>query len=197
VYKQPIQKNVQERVTMKEKPISIGVFPNHEQADRALTALEHAGFDKDRLGYVSPRRTDLTGEVTNETPSPTSIAAGAIGGGAAGGLLGTGAALLIPGVGPVLAGGLFIGTIWGAAIGSVTGGLIGAFISVGVPEDEARYYQGELEKGHTLVTVKGEERAQEAMRILNEHGALDADMRQGRPALHPGTPSSIPPEQRP
>jgi hypothetical protein len=182
---------------MKEKPISIGIFPDPEQANRALIALEHAGFNKDQIGYVSPTGVDLTGEVTDETPSTTSIAAGAVGGGTVGGLLGAGAALLIPGVGPVLAGGVFISTIWGAAIGSVAGGLIGAFISVGIPAEEARYYQSELEKGHTLVTVKGGERAQEAMHILYENGALDAEMRQSRPALHPGTSSSIPPEQRP
>src|SRR5216110_1856891 len=182
---------------MKEKTISVGVFPNHEQADRALTALEHAGFGKDQIGYVSPRGADLTGEVTDERPSITSIAAGAIGGGTIGGFLGAGTALLIPGVGPALAGGLFISTIWGAAIGSVTGGLIGAFTSVGIPEDDARHYQHELEKGHTLVTVKGEERTQQALHILQENGALDAEVRHNRPALHLATSRSIPPDTKP
>src|SRR5262249_52529069 len=97
---------------MKEKPISIGVFTNHEQANRALIALECAGFDKDQIGYIAPRGHDLTGEITDETPSPTSIAAGAVGGGVVGGSLGAGTTLLLPGVGPALAGGLFISTIW-------------------------------------------------------------------------------------
>ena len=181
---------------MKEKLISIGVFTDYEQAHRALLALEHAGINKEQIGYVSPRAADLTGEVTDETPSATSIAVGAVGGGTVGGLLGAGAALLIPGVGPALAGGIFISTIWGAGIGSVAGGLMGAFMSVGVPEEDARYYQNELEKGHTLVTVKGEERAQEAMHILHENGALDAETRQSRPALHSGTSSTMPPEKK-
>jgi len=182
---------------MKEKLISIGVFPDHEQAHRALTALEDAGFDKDQIGYASPRGNDLTGEVTDEKPSIPAIAAGAVGGGTVGGLLGAGTLLLIPGLGPVVAGGLFLSTIWGAAIGSVAGGLIGAFMSVGVPEEEARYYQHELEKGHTLVTVKGEERAQQALHILQENGALNAEIRQSRPALHTPPSRSIPPDTLP
>jgi uncharacterized protein (TIGR02271 family) len=91
-----------------------------------------------------------------------------------GGLLGAGAALLIPGIGPVVAGGILAATFGGAAIGAVAGGLIGALTAMDIPEDEARYYESEFKSGRTLVTVKADNRAAEATSILRRHGAYDA-----------------------
>jgi hypothetical protein len=173
----------EEHMADKEQSMVIGVFVDREQAARAVDALDQAGFGTEQIGILSPASTELTGEITDQTPKPKSVITGAAGGGTLGALLGAGTALLIPGIGPALAGGIFLGAFWGAAIGSVAGGLIGAFVSVGIPEEEARYYQSELEKGHTLVTVKAENRTDDALKILHQHGAYDATNRESRPSL--------------
>src|SRR5205814_821795 len=67
----------------------------------------------------------------------------------------------------------------GAAIGAATGGVIGALTGMGVPEEEARYYQGEVEAGNMLVTVQAPGRQQEAKAILQQYGAYDATSRVG------------------
>jgi hypothetical protein len=100
-----------------------------------------------------------------------------VGGGVVGGLLGAAAALLIPGLGPALAGGILAVTLGGAALGAVAGSFAGALTGFGVPEEEAMYYQNELEMGRTIITVKAPERYQEALEILRQDGAYDATAR--------------------
>jgi hypothetical protein len=118
---------------------------------------------------------DLTATEENKTET---TAAGVVGGGVLGGILGAAAALLIPGLGPAIAGGILTAVLGGAAIGAVAGGLIGALTNMGVPENEARFYQDELQAGRTLVTVQAGDRYDEALAILRRNGAYDATTRQ-------------------
>ena len=91
-------------------------------------------------------------------------------------------ALLIPGVGPVIAAGplaTVLGlTAAGAGIGAAAGGLIGALTHAGVPEDDANYYAEGVRRGGTLVMVASpDEQAQNAYDIMQTHGAVDIDER--------------------
>jgi len=93
-----------------------------------------------------------------------------------GGFLGAAAALLIPGIGPLVAGGILLTALAGAAIGAMTGGIIGAFIGMGVPEHAAHHYEREFKAGRTIVTVKANSRQQEAVDIQRRNGALEVQV---------------------
>jgi uncharacterized protein (TIGR02271 family) len=161
-------------------PVVVGVFEDQSMAERAVDALENAGFNSDQIGFVrrdqgTDRQAGGTMEETNDTAG--GAVTGAVSGGILGGILGAAAALLIPGIGPVVAGGILATTLTGAAVGAAAGGLLGALTKMGVPEEEARYYQGEFEQGRTIVTVRADGRQQEAIDILRRHGAYDATTR--------------------
>ena len=104
----------------------------------------------------------------------------AVSGGIIGGVVGAAAALLIPGIGPAIAGGILVAVLGGAAIGAAAGGIVGALIGMGVPEEEAHYYEGEFHSGRTLVTVRADGRQQEATEILHRNGGYAADTRPGQ-----------------
>jgi hypothetical protein len=159
----------------------VGVFDNDDQAKRAIDALKRAGFRDDQIGFIRRRADGSPGgtDADTGTDTGTRVASGVVGGGVLGGILGAAASLLIPGLGPAIAGGILAATLGGAAIGAAAGGIIGALTDVGVPEEEARYYQGEFEAGRVIVTVRADGREQEARGILRQHGARDATDRAG------------------
>ncbi len=96
-------------------------------------------------------------------------ATGAFTGGVVGGVLGAAVALLIPVLGPAFAGGILV-TVFSAALGAMAGGFLGAFAAIGVPEEQARHYEEEFKAGRTIVTVKTEDRQQDALDILYRNG---------------------------
>src|SRR5205807_9335680 len=99
-------------------------------------------------------------------------AAGALTGGAAGALAGGAlAAIMLPAVGPALVGGL-LAALLGSSVGAAAGGLLGVLIGLGIPEEEARYYDREFQAGRTIVTVRADDRYDEAAATLRRHGAL-------------------------
>lgn len=107
---------------------------------------------------------------------------GAVTGGVLGGVLGAAAALLIPGFGPAIAGGILAAALGGAAFGAVTGGVIASLTHIGVAEEDAQYYQDELAAGRTVLTVHTTpDRASEALAILRSNGGYDASTRPSRP----------------
>jgi hypothetical protein len=114
---------------------------------------------------------------TIQRETATGAATGAVSGGVVGGLLGAAAALLLPGLGPALAGGILAVTLGSVALGAVAGSFVGALTGFGIPEEDALYYQNELELGRIIVTVKAAERYQEAFDILRHNGAYDANTR--------------------
>lgn len=174
----------------------VGVFDEAQQAERAISALHQAEFTEEQIGYIRRDSKTAAGttEIANNAPNPVA----AVGTGAViGGLVGAAAALLIPGVGPVLAGGILVNTVGataaGAAVvgavgGAVAGGLLGALTKLGVPEDEARYADEQFQAGRTIVTVKAVERADEATTILRRFGAHDIHADQS--SSHPSTPAA-------
>jgi hypothetical protein len=175
-----------------EPKVVIGVFEDRVMADRAVGQLREAGFSDEQIGYA--RRGDDVGEKEVSTDTDTSgitsdtdtkggtqegLVMGAVSGGALGGIVGAAAALLIPGLGPVFAGGILAAAFTAGAIGAATGGVVGALREWGVSEEEAGYYQGEFEAGRSIVTVRPDSsgRQIEAEAILGRNGAYDATRR--------------------
>lgn len=105
---------------------------------------------------------------------------GAITGGVIGGLVGLVGSLLVPGLGPVVVGGVLASTLLGMGLGAATGGLIGALVGMGVPEDEARYFDAGFRKGGTLVTVNAGDRTPEAVSTMQRCGADLGPSRAGK-----------------
>ena len=162
---------------MTQGEVAVGVFENSSQARRAVEELQQAGYTDDEIGYLTRASANTPSEDTG-----TFIANSAVEGGLLGGLLGAAAALLIPGFGPALAGGILAAALGGAAVGAAAGGIVAALINLGVPEEEARFYQKELEAGRAIVTVKAPDDYTEALNILRRNGAYDAN---ARPQLRP------------
>jgi uncharacterized membrane protein len=170
-------------MTASGRTVAVGVFPDRREAEHALDELRREGFDDNQIGMVVRDSAHPGGIVrADEGDSESRAAAGAASGAALGGILGALATGLIPGIGLVLAGGLLAGILGGAAVGAMAGGLIGALTEMGVPEDEARYYDEEFRGGATLVTVSAGARYDEALEILRDHGGYDVQERRGTDA---------------
>jgi uncharacterized protein (TIGR02271 family) len=163
----------------------VGVFRDRSRAEEAVDALHRAGFRDDQIGFAAregeaPEGSEAIAEGHEGGEAGEGAAKGAVGGGIIGGILGALATGLIPGVGPIIAGGLLAGIVGGVAIGAAGGGLLGALTgSMGVPEEEARYYDEEFRSGRTLVTVKADGRYDEAQRILRQYDAYDVQSQDG------------------
>ncbi len=156
------------------RQVVAALFPDRYTAERAINDLKDAGFRGDQIG-VAMRNEEGQREVTQTTGTNVAKGAtsGAVGGGVLGGLAGFLAgvgALAIPGVGPVIAGGVLASTLAGAGIGAAGGGILGALVGLGIPEEHAKYYESGFRSGKVLVTVSGN-RLDEAYNILQRAGA--------------------------
>jgi len=135
----------------------VGVFENPADAEEAINGLKVAGFTPDSISVVAKDRTvqrDLTETSGNEAGQGALI--GSLGGGTLGAVLGwllAGGTALIPGVGPVIAAGVFGATVGGALIGGTLGGITGALAGAGIPEEEASEYGEYVKTGNSLVTA--------------------------------------------
>jgi uncharacterized protein (TIGR02271 family) len=161
----------------------VGVFHSPDRARDAIEALKDKGFAADDIGVLMHDR-EQAGDVARDTGvhshagegAATGAVAGGILGGLGGWLVGIGA-LAIPGIGPLVAAGAFGAALGGAAIGAGVGAIAGALVGMGVPKEEAEYYEGEVRGGRTLVTVKAPSRYAEAQQILRDHDAYDVETR--------------------
>jgi hypothetical protein len=118
--------------------------------------------------------------------------AGASAGGVLGGTLGLLAgigALAIPGLGPFIAAGPIMAALSGAAAGAGVGGITGALVGMGIPEYEAKAYEGKLRDGNILLSVHTDDEAQRkrALEIFKEMSVKDAKTK---------TEASVPRDQR-
>lgn len=154
---------------------AVGVFTDRAQAQRAVQDLRVAGFSDDQIG-VTHRNDERTGTdaETTDTYAGEGAVAGVVGGAGVGALWGLGiAAGLLPAIGPVIAGGTLAAILASAATGAAAAGLVGALIGMGVPEEEAKYYESEFQEGRTIVTVNAGVRYDEARAILNRNTGYD------------------------
>jgi len=168
----------------------VGLFDDFQDAQSVVRDLTNAGFLRESISIAANQNASgYTGDGSDFSTgaSPAANAAGkdaTIGtgvGGVAGLLVGLGL-LTIPGIGPVLAAGPIIAAIGataaGAGIGAAAGGIIGGLTHLGVPKEHADYYAEGVRRGGTLVTVDAaDDKAQQAVDIMNGNGAVDIDTR--------------------
>jgi len=156
-----------------------GIYRDRQQAEQGVDALRSAGFRNSDVSALLPDNVgtkDFAHEKNTKAPegAATGGTSGAVLGGALGWLAGIGA-LAIPGIGPFIAAGPIMGTLAGAGAGGAVGGLIGALVGMGIPEYEAKLYEGKLKDGNILLSVHTEdsrERAR-AKEIFENCGAED------------------------
>lgn len=158
------------------------LFANRSDAENAINALKARGFRGDQIG-IALRDRDAQGQLMEDTGTKAAegAATGAVSGGLLGGLagflVGIGA-LAIPGIGPVISAGVLTTTLGtagatalaGAGIGAAAGGIVGALVGMGIPEEEAQYFESGFRKGHVLVTVNAGNRITEAVDTLQQYG---------------------------
>ncbi|TMD65315.1 MAG: hypothetical protein E6I91_10165 [Chloroflexi bacterium] len=150
-------------MAMPERSILVGVFSERGEADRAIEELQGAGFSNEQIRF----------EQQEAMPHRIAMPGGTVGGGAAG--FGTTAgtpAPIITSNEPTREGGL-IGRIKRLFEGRTDARIVDDLVAMGVPEEEARYYQSEFELGHTIVTVDAGDRREDALATLRENGAYD------------------------
>jgi hypothetical protein len=156
-----------------------GIYRDREGVERAIDILRGAGFRNTDISVLFPENEgtkDFALEKGTKAPEGTAAGAGtgAVLGGALGWLVGIGA-LAIPGLGPFLAAGPIVGALAGVGAGGVVGGLVGALIGLGMPEYEAKRYEGQIRRGGILMSVHCDKSdwVNLAKNILKETGAED------------------------
>ena len=150
-----------------------------DQSQRIVVDLKSAGFNSNDISVLFPDKTG-TRDFAHEhhTKAPEGTATGAVGGGllgcALGWLAGIGT-LAIPGVGPFIAAGPIMAALGGAAVGATVGGVTGALVGLGIPEFEAKRYEGRVKDGNYLISVHTEDSTQrtKAKGIFERAGAED------------------------
>ena len=155
------------------------IVPDISRASRIVSELQSAGFSNNDISVLMPDK-GTTRDFAHEhhTKAPEGAATGGAAGGVLGGtlglLIGIGS-LAIPGAGPFIAAGPLMATLGGAAVGAAVGGLAGALIGLGLPEYEAKRYEGKIRGGNILVSVHTEraENTDRAKDIFERNGAED------------------------
>src|SRR5690348_6011177 len=156
-----------------------GIYRNRAGVERAVDALKAAEFRNSDISVLFPENTgtkDFAHEKETKAPEGATAGAGtgALLGGGLGWLAGIGA-LAIPGVGPLIAAGPIVAALAGAGVGGTVGGLTGALIGMGIPEYEAKRYEGRVKEGGILLSVHSDnsEWTKRAKEILESTGAQD------------------------
>ncbi len=156
-----------------------GIYPTALQAERAVDTLIAAGFPSSDISVLLPD-VRSTKEFAHEkdTKAPEGTAVGVTTGGVIGGTLGVLAGvgmLAIPGIGPFIAAGPIMAGLAGLGVGGAVGGLVGALVGMGIPEYEAKRYEGRVKGGGTLLSVHCDtsEAITRAKNMLQDTGAED------------------------
>jgi hypothetical protein len=157
----------------------LGIYSTRAATEKAIGAFRDAGFASTDISLLLPENLgpkELVTEKGSKAPEGASVGAGsgAVIGGALGWLVGIGA-LAIPGLGPFIAAGPIMATLAGIGVGGAVGGFSGALVGLGLPEYEAKRYEGRLQKGGILVSVHcdSSEEIDSAKRIMEGTGAED------------------------
>jgi hypothetical protein len=159
--------------------VVFGIYKGRAQAEIGVAQLIQEGFasaDISALLQAGGDTRDFAHEKNTKAPEGTT--AGVAAGGAVGGTLGLLAgigAIAIPGIGPFLAAGPIMTTLAGLGAGGAVGGLIGALAGMGIPEYEAKHYEGRIKNGGTLLSVHCDtsDEVKRAKEVLEQTGADD------------------------
>jgi ActD protein len=156
-----------------------GIYRDRRGVEEAVDALRAAGFRNTDISVLFPENEgtkDFAHEKNTKAPEGTATGAGtgAVIGGTLGWLAGIGA-LAIPGVGPLIAAGPIVAALTGVGVGGAIGGLTGALIGMGIPEYEAKRYEGRVKEGGMLLSVHSDNSdwTSKAKDILKRTGAED------------------------
>jgi len=156
-----------------------GIYPDRPCVEEGVEHLRRAGFRNTDISVLFPENTG-TKDFAHEknTKAPEGATSGVVAGGITGGILGwlTGiGALAIPGLGPFLAAGPIVAALAGAGAVGALGGIIGALVGMGVPEYEARRYEGRIREGGILMSVHCDvdDWVSRAKQVLSSTGAQD------------------------
>src|SRR5436190_8165446 len=156
-----------------------GIYANRGMAENAVDRLLAQGFRNEDISVLLQDNVG-TKDFAHEkhTKAPEGTATGAVAGAAVGGTLGllTGiGALAIPGLGPFIAAGPIMATLAGLGSGGVVGGIVGALVGMGIPEYEAKRYEGRVKEGGILMSVHADNSdwTKRAKNILEQAGAED------------------------
>lgn len=152
----------------------VGLFDSRDQAEKAVSALRGRGFYEE-ISVLAADKSKAGDTGRNKGTAGGSVASGVSTGGVLGGLAGLAmgaGALVIPGIGPILAAGPIAGVLSGAATGGIAGGLI----DWGIPSERGRYYEGKVKEGKILSSVRTDDtKIEDAARIMRENGAKDVE----------------------
>lgn len=156
-----------------------GIYPTYAGVERGVDSLKAAGFRNTDISVLFPESAGSKAFAHQKgTKAPEGATAGAgtgvVLGGAMGWLAGVGA-LAIPGLGPFIAAGPIMAALAGAGVGGTVGGIAGALVGMGIPEYEAKRYEGRLKDGGILVSVHSDnsEWTKRAKQIFEATGAQD------------------------
>jgi hypothetical protein len=161
------------------KTAVFGIATTYEQAEDIVNQLGREGFSTSDVSVLFPDKKG-TREFSHEkgTKAPEGAVVGVGAGGAVGGTIGLLAgigALAIPGLGPFIAAGPIMAALGGAAAGAAVGGVAGALVGMGIPEYEAKMYEGRLRDGNILIAVHTDDGKQKdcAKAVMKRCGAHD------------------------
>jgi|HubBroStandDraft_1064217.scaffolds.fasta_scaffold10815_2 hypothetical protein len=158
---------------------TFAIFATRSAAESAVDRLIAAGFSNQDVSVLMSDNTSSREFATEKnTKAPEGTATGVSVGGVVGGTLGLLAglgALAIPGVGPLIAAGPIMGALAGLGVGGAVGGLVGALVGMGIPEYEAKRYEGRVKDGGILVSVHCDtsEEISRAKDVLKQAGGED------------------------
>jgi len=152
----------------------VGVFHEQSRTQEAVRALRQAGFREEQISVLGRNGDKDTGTEGEGTHAVAGAATGAAAGAGIAALWSLGMSFgVVPVIGPILAAGPIAAALLSAAGGAAAGGLLGALVGMGIPEEDAKYYEGEVHAGRFLVTVHADGRRDEAWTILQRHGAYN------------------------
>ena len=157
----------------------VGIVESHAQAEAIVTDIQAAGVPSSDVSVLFPDKQgtkDFAHEHNTKAPegAVAGVGAGGVLGGTIGLLAGIGA-LAIPGVGPLIAAGPLMAALSGAAAGAAVGGVAGALVGLGIPELEAKTYEGKIHGGNILVAahITTGELEKAVKRTFEQHKAHD------------------------
>lgn len=164
---------------MSKNTAAFGIYRDQTAVEEAVEAFKRAGFRSADISVLFPENNgtkDFAHEKHTKAPEGAVAGAstGAIIGGALGWLVGIGA-LAIPGIGPFIAAGPIVAMMSGIGAGGAVGGFAGALIGIGIPEYEAKRYEGRIRNGGILLSVHcdNSDWTKRAKEVLAHSGATD------------------------
>jgi Protein of unknown function (DUF3341) len=156
-----------------------GIFNDRAGVEAATARLKQDGFKNSDISVLFPDKEgtkDFAHEKNTKAPegAATGAGTGAVLGGTLGWLVGIGA-LAIPGVGPFIAAGPIMAALAGAGVGGAMGGIAGALVGMGIPEYEAKRYEGMVKDGGILMSIHADdaEWTKKGKAVLEQAGAKD------------------------